>query len=161
MASFDIVSELNMQEIDNAINTAQKELQSRYDLRGSKTAIEWDKKEITLVGDDDYKIGVAKDILQSKLIKRGVDIRSLKFDKVIPAGGMILKQKVTLVKGIEKEIAKKINEAIKESKIKVQSQIQDEQVRVTSKSIDSLQECIAAMKSKDFGIPLQFTNMRS
>jgi uncharacterized protein YajQ (UPF0234 family) len=161
MASFDIVSELDLQEVENAINQAKKELSSRYDLRGSKCEIQWDKKEIILLGDDDYKIGAVKDIFQSKLHRRGIDLQSVKFEDPLPAGGMLLRQKVTLVQGIEKELAKKILKVIKDSKIKVQAQIQDEQVRVTSKSIDSLQECIALCKGENFGLPLQFVNMRS
>ena len=161
MPSFDIVSEINMQEVENAINQARKELQSRYDLKGSRCAIEWEKKEITLQGDDDYKIGAVKDILQSKLHKRGIDLEAVKFEKPQPAGQMMLRQKVTLAQGIEKEVAKKIIQAIKDSKIKVQAQIQDVQIRVTSKSIDSLQECIALCRSQKFGLPLQFINMRS
>src|ERR1700759_590103 len=108
MASFDIVSEINLQEVENAINQAKKELVSRYDLRGSKCEIQWDKKEIVLVGDDEYKIGAVKDIFQSKLHKRGIDLQSVKFDEITPAGNMLLRQKVTLVQGIEKELAKKI-----------------------------------------------------
>lgn len=161
MASFDIVSEVNLQEVENAINQAKKELQTRYDLRGSQCAIEWDKKEISLLGDDEYKIGVVKDIFQSKLHRRGIDLQSVKFEDPVQAGGMLLKQKVSLVQGIDKEVAKKIVKSIKDSKIKVQAQIQDEQVRVTSKSIDSLQDCIALCRRENFGIPLQFMNMRS
>src|SRR5436190_23081006 len=120
MASFDIVSELDLQEVDNAINQARKELISRYDLRGSKCEIQWDKKEIHLLGDDEYKIGVVKDVLQSKLHRRGIDLQSLRFEDTKTVGSMLLKQKVTLMQGIEKETAKKIVKAIKDSKIKVQ-----------------------------------------
>jgi uncharacterized protein YajQ (UPF0234 family) len=161
MASFDIVSELNLQEVENAINQAKKELQSRYDLKGSRCDIEWDKTLIQLQGDDEYKIGAVKDILQSKLHKRGIDLQAVKFEDPYPAGQMMLKQKVTLVQGIERDVAKKILQAIKDSKIKVQAQIQEEQIRVTSKSLDSLQECIALCRSQQFGVPLQYTNMRS
>ncbi len=161
MASFDIVSEVDLQEVDNAINQARKELQSRYDLRGSRCEIQWDKKEMVLQGDDEYKIGAVKDVLQTKLHKRGIDLQSIKFTDPEPAGQLLLKQKATLVQGIEKDIAKKIIAAIKEAKLKVQAQIQDEQVRVTSKSIDELQSCIALCRSQAFGVPLQFVNMRS
>lgn len=161
MPSFDIVSELNMQEVENAINQARKELQNRYDLRGSRCEIEWDKKEIVLQGDDDYKIGAVKDVLQSKLHKRGIDLQAVKFEDPQPAGQMLLKQKVSLVQGIEKETGKKIVSAIKDSRLKVQAQIQEEQVRVTSKSIDELQATIAFCRTQKFGIPLQYTNMRS
>jgi uncharacterized protein YajQ (UPF0234 family) len=161
VASFDIVSEIDFQEVENAINQAKKELMNRYDLRGSKCEIEWDKKILTLVGDDEYKVGVVRDILQTKLHKRGVDIESVKFEKVIPAGGMVLKQKGEIRQGIDKEKAKEVIKAIKDSKLKVQAQIMDEQIRVTSKSIDELQSVIGLCKGQSFGIPLQFTNMRS
>src|SRR6476620_8631198 len=150
MPSFDIVSELDLQEVDNAVNQAKKELANRYDLRGSKCNIEWDKKTITLVGDDEYKINVVKDILQSKLHKRGVEMSSLKLDKVEPVGQMMLKQKGELKQGIDKEAAKEIIKSIKDSKLKVQAQIMDETVRVTSKSIDELQATMAQLRSKTF-----------
>lgn len=159
--SFDIVSEINLQEVENAINQAKKELTSRYDFRGSKSEIQWDKKEVTLVADDEYKIGALKDILQGKLHHRGIDIQSMNFDKVIPAGGMLLKQKVSFVQGIEKEKAKEILKSIKDNKLKVQSQIEGEKIKVTSKSIDELQTAISLVKKGSFGIPLQFINMRS
>ncbi len=161
MPSFDIVSEIDLQEVDNAVNQAKKELANRYDLRGSKCNIEWDKKTITLVGDDEYKINVVKEILQSKLHKRGVEMSSLKLDKVEPVGQMMLKQKGELKQGIDKEAAKEIIKTIKDSKLKVQAQIMDETVRVTSKSIDELQAIMAQLKSKTFGLPLQFQNMRA
>lgn len=160
MASFDIVSELNLQEVDNAINQAKKEIEGRYDFRGSQCEIKWDKKEITILGDDDYKMGAMKDILQSKLHRRGIDIKSLKFDKVEPAGGKILRQKVTLVQGIDKDAAKEITKAIKDTKLKVQAQIVDDKVRVTAKSIDDLQETMTFLKKQTFPVPLQFNNYR-
>ena len=161
MPSFDIVSEVNVQEVDNAVNQSKKEVAGRYDFRGSKSTIEWDHKEIVLNADDDYKIKALKDILQSKLHNRGIDITSVKFDKIEPVGGMMLKQKVSLVQGIEKEVAKDMLKKIKDSKLKVQAQIMDEKVRVTSKSIDELQNTMAFVKGAGFGIPLQFNNMRS
>ena len=161
MPSFDIVSELNIQEVDNAVNQTRKEVEGRYDFKGSKAEILWDKKEITFLADDDYKIGAMKDILQTKMHRRGIDIRSLKFDDIEEAGGKMLRQKITLTQGIEKEKAKELNNLIKEFKLKVQSQLMDDKVRVTSKSIDELQETMALLKSKDVGIPLQFINMRS
>ncbi len=161
MPSFDFVSEINMQEVDNAINQAQKEIAGRYDFRGSKSSIDWDKKEITINADDEYKLNAMKDILQSKIHKRGIDIKALKFEKAIPAGGMMLRQTVKLVQGIDKENSAKIMKAIRDSKIKVQAQLNDEKIRVTSKSIDSLQECISFVRGQDFGIALQTNNMRS
>lgn len=163
MASFDIVSEINMQEIDNAVNQAKKELANRYDLRGGNCEINWDKekKTITLQANDEMKVNSVRDILQSKLHKRGVELSAVKFEAIVPAGGMIMKQTGAIKEGIDKEAAKKIVKAIKDSKLKVQSQIMDEQVRVTSKSIDELQATIQFCKSENFGLPLQYTNMRS
>lgn len=161
MPSFDIVSELNMQEVDNAVNQARKELTSRFDFRGSKSEIQWDKKAITLMAEDDYKMSAIKDILLKKMHHRGIDIQSLKFEKAEPAGGMMWRQPVSLIQGIEKETAKKIVKEIKDSQIKVQAAIQDDLIRVSSKSTDNLQECMALMRKSNVGIPMQFTNMRS
>jgi len=161
MPLFDIVSELDIQEVDNAVNQARKEIESRYDFRGSKSELQWDKKELTIVADDDYKVGAIKDILQTKLHRRGIDIRALKFEKVEPAGGSLLRQKINLVLGIEKEIAKDIIKLIKDSKLKVQAQIADEKIRVTSKSIDELQSAMTLARGGNFPVPLQFNNMRS
>jgi uncharacterized protein YajQ (UPF0234 family) len=160
--SFDVVSEINLQEVENAFNQAQKEIKSRYDFKDSKATMAWDKKEISLEAEDEYKLGAMKDVLQSKSHRRGVDLRALKFSDPEKIGGMMLKQKVTFVQGIEKETAKKITKILKDSKLKVQAQIVDEKVRVTSKSIDTLQECMQFLKKdKSLDIPLQFENMRS
>lgn len=161
MPSFDLVSEIDFQEVENAINQTKKEVSSRYDFRGSKAEIKWDKKEVILVVEDEYKIGAMKDILQGKLHHRGIDIQSVKFEKVEPAGGMLLRQKITFVQGIEKEKAKDIMKDIKEKKLKVQAQIEGEKIRVTSKSIDELQTTMAMLRNGSYGIPLQFINMRS
>lgn len=161
MPSFDIVSEVNVQEVDNAVNTATKEVAHRYDLRDGKCEIIWDKKTIVLKANDEMKINAVRDILQSKLHKRGVEISSVKFEKPEPIGGMMLKQSGTIVQGIEKEKAKEIVKSIKDSKLKVQAQIMDEMVRVTSKSIDELQSTITHVRGQRFGLPLQFINMRS
>jgi uncharacterized protein YajQ (UPF0234 family) len=160
MASFDVVSELDLQEVDNAVNQAKKEIESRYDFRGSKSEFKWDKKEIVIMADDDYKVNAMKDILQTKLHRRGIDIRAMKFDKVEPAGGMLLRQKVSLVQGIDKKAASDICKAIKDSKLKVQAQITDDKVRVTSKSIDELQAAINHLKGQTFPVALQFNNFR-
>lgn len=161
MPSFDIVVNLDLQEVDNAINQAQKELAQRYDFKGSKSKIEWDKKaEITLVGDDDFKLKAVTDILQGKLVKRGISIRNLEYGKVESAFEGTQRQKITLKSGIPAEKAKEINKAIKDAKLKVQSQLQDEQVRVTGKKRDDLQEAIALVKKTDIGLDLQFTNFR-
>lgn len=161
MPSFDIVSEVNMQEVDNAVNQATKEIQSRYDFKGSNAEIKWDKKEFNFIAEDEYKLGAMKTILQQKLVKRGIDIVSLKYEEVIPTSHKSIKQNCKISQGIDKEAAKKITSAIRDSKLKVSTQIKDEKIQVTSKSIDSLQECIAFLRSKNFGLPLQYNNMRS
>lgn len=162
MASFDIVSELNLQEVDNAINQAKKEIEGRYDFKGSKSEINWDKKvDITILADDEYKVEAMRDILQTKMHRRGIDIRALKFSEPEPAGGQLLRVKISLQQGIDREKAKEITTMVRDSKLKVQSQVIDDKVRITSKSIDSLQETMTFLKSKDLGIPLQFNNMRS
>ncbi len=161
MPSFDIVSEVDLQEADNAVNQAKKEIEGRYDFRGSKSELKWDKKEIIIMADDDYKAGAMKDILQTKFQRRGIDMRALKFEKLEPAGGNMLRQKVVLIQGIEKEIAKEIMKLIKDSKLKVQPQIMEEKIRVTSKSIDELQETMSKIKAGSFSVALQFENMRS
>ena len=161
MPSFDIVSEIDVQEVDNAINQARKEVEARYDFKGSKAEIQWDKKEITLMAEDEYKVEAMGSILQTKLHRRGIDIKAIKFEKIEEAGGRLLRQKITLVQGIDREVAKDIIKLIKDSKLKVQPQIADEKLKVTSKSIDELQECIGLVKGGNFPLPLQFNNMRS
>lgn len=161
MPSFDIVSEVNMQEVDNAINQARKEISTRYDFRGSKAEIGFENNEIKLVGDDDYKMKALKDILHSKLTKRGVDLKALDYQKEEDAALGLKRQAVKLISGLSKEKAKEIVKFIKEEKSKVQPAINGDLVRVTSKSIDELQNVISRMKSADLGVPLQFTNMRS
>lgn len=162
MPSFDIVSEVNQQELDNAINQARKELETRYDFRGSKSKIDFDKKEllIKLLSDDDFKMKALIDILQSKVIKRGIDMKALDVGKVEEGADGLVKCTVKLKNGIDQDTAKKITKGIKETKMKVQAQIQDTQVRVSGKKRDDLQEAIAFVKSQDFGLPLQFENFR-
>ena len=161
MPSFDIVSKIDLQEVENGINQAKKEIENRFDFRGSKAELTWDKKIIVYKAPDDYKMGAIKDIIQSKLHRRGIDISSLKFSDIENIGGMMMKQEVTLKQGIDRETAKKISSKIRDSKIKFQSQINDDKLSVSSKSIDALQECMAFVKTQDFGQPLQFDNMRS
>lgn len=161
MPSFDIVSEVNIQEVDNAVNTAIKEVAHRYDLKDGKCEIIWDKKTIVLKANADIRINAVRDILQTKLHKRGIEISSVKFEKVEPIGGMMLKQSGTIVQGIEKEKAKEIVKSIKDSKLKVQASINDDLVRVTGKSLDELQSTIAHVRAGKFGIPVQFINMRA
>lgn len=161
MPSFDIVSELNTHELENAINIAKKELLTRFDFKGSKSEIRFDKKTITLLADDEFKLKQLNEILVSKLIKRGVSSLSLDYGKEEPAGGMMVRQLITLKEGIDSDNAKKITKLIKESKLKVNAQLMDDIVRVTGKKIDDLQEAIALVKQSQMELPLQFVNMRS
>ena len=162
MASFDVVSEVDLQEVDNAVNQAQKEMGQRYDFKGSKSKLEWDKKElVTITADDDYKLSAVTDILQNKIVKRAISLKSLDYGNIEEISGSLKKQVITIKQGIEKEKAKEIVKFIKGLKVKVQAQIQEEKVRVTGKKLDDLQEVIAELKGKDLGIELQFENMRS
>jgi len=163
MPSFDIVSELNMQEVDNAINQARKEVEGRYDFKGSSAEIKWDKdkNEIIFQAEDEYKMGAISGITLNKAGKRGIDLKAFKLEQIEPAGGKTLRQKIKLQQGLEKEVAKDIVKYIKDSKLKVQPQIMDDKVRVTSKSIDELQETMASLRSQNFPVPLQYNNMRS
>lgn len=160
-ASFDIVSEFDMQEMDNAINQTKKEIITRYDFKGSKAEVNLTKESITLSAENDSKINAMADILQSKAIKRGLSLKIFDYGKIETTAGSMVKQVITLKQGINQDIAKKIIKEIKESKLKVQSQIQGEVVRVTAKNIDDLQTVITLLKEKDLDTPLQFINYRS
>ncbi|MCC6276943.1 MAG: YajQ family cyclic di-GMP-binding protein [Oligoflexia bacterium] len=161
MPSFDVVSELNLQEVDNAINQARKEVATRYDFRGSKAEINLEKDEIKLVAEDEYKLKALREILESKMIKRGVSIKALEYLKEEDGAMGGRKQTIKLINGLSKEKAKEVVQIIKNGKFKAQPAIQDDVVRVTSKSIDELQTVIATLKNSNFTVPLQFTNMRS
>jgi cyclic-di-GMP-binding protein len=161
MPSFDVVSEMDIQELDNAINQARKEIDGRYDFKGSRAEMKWDKKEVSIQAEDEYKMQTMIDILRTKMGKRGIDIRAMKISKIELAGGKTLRQKITFLQGIDKEKAKDIIKHVKDSRLKVQAQMMDEKLRVTSKSIDELQSTMQLLKAKDFGIALQFDNMRS
>lgn len=150
-----------MQEIDNAVNQTVKEIAQRYDFKGSKSEITRDKDAIKVLADDDFRLKAIIDILQSKCVKRGISLKSLQYGKVEAASGGMVRQITTIQQGISKEKGKEINTIVKESKLKVQSQIQDDQVRVTGKNIDDLQEIIKLLKGKDLGVELQFVNFRS
>lgn len=160
--SFDIVSEIDFQEVDNAINQSLKEIQQRYDLKDSKTEIVLLKKEkqITINTKDDYSRKQSLDIIQSKFIKRGISIKALKMNEPENAANGRLKQVIDLQSGISKENSKLIVKMIKDSKLKVNAQIQDEQVRVTANKIDDLQEIIKLLKEADLDFPVQFTNYK-
>ena len=161
--SFDVISEVNMQEADNAVSQAQKEISQRFDFKGSISSLELDKaaKTITLKAENEYKLKTVVDLLQTKCVKRGVSLKALNFGKI--ESGMVggsVKQVVTIQSGLVSEKAKEITKHIKESKLKVQATIQGEQVRVQSTKIDELQSAIAVLKQKDFAVDLQFVNFR-
>jgi len=160
MPSFDIVSKVDMQEVDNAVTQAAKEISQRYDFKGSKSSITPEKDFVKVMADDDYKLKAVIDVLQSKFMKRGISIKALQYGKVEQASGGMVRQIITVQQGISKEKGKEIIAVIKESKLKVQAQIQDEQVRVTGKNRDDLQEAIASLKGKDLDVEMQFTNFR-
>jgi uncharacterized protein YajQ (UPF0234 family) len=158
--SFDIVSKTEMQEVANAVQQAQKELAQRFDFKGSKSSIELTGEEIVLVSDDEGKLRSVIDILETKLVKRGVALKALDYQKLEAAAGSTVRQRVKIVQGIESEKAKAIVKTIKDAKLKVQASIQSDQVRVTGRSKDDLQKAMAVVKGSDYGIPLQFTNYR-
>ena len=158
--SFDIVSKVDMTEVDNAVQQAQKELANRFDFKNSKSSIKLEVEKIILVSDDDYKLTNVVDILESKLVKRGVSLRALEYGKAQSAAGDTVKQEVKLVQGIAQEKAKLINKVLKDNKIKVASSIQGEEIRVTGKNKDDLQAVMTLLRKEDFGIELQFINYR-
>lgn len=161
--SFDVVSKVDNQEVRNAVEQAQKELRSRFDLKDSKseiTILEGDK-ELQLASSDEYKLQAVTEILQQKLAKRGVSLKALTYGKIEQAAGSSVRQKITLQQGIPTEKAKEIVKLIKESKSKAQATIQGDTVRISGKDRDTLQDMIAMLKKHDFGLDLQFTNYRS
>ena len=160
--SFDIVSEINWQEIDNAVNQARKEILQRYDFKGSKSSIEYSQKDksITIMGDDDYKTKAVIDMLQNKFVKRSIPLKALKYKAQEQASGGMIRQVIDVQQGISKDNAKLIVKIIKDSKIKVQAAIQDEQVRVSGRDKDALQDAIAKVKGASLDFAVQFTNYR-
>lgn len=160
MPSFDVVSEVNMQEVRNAVDQANREISTRFDFKGSDARVEQAEAKLTVFADDEFKVGQARDILQLKLSKRGVDLAALEFGKVEAIGGNKARQEVTVRHGISTELGKKIVKAIKDSKLKVQAAIQGEEVRVSGKKRDDLQAAIALLKAQKFELPLQFINFR-
>jgi uncharacterized protein YajQ (UPF0234 family) len=159
--SFDIVSKIEMTEVTNAVTQAMKEISQRFDFKGSKSDIAQEKEALVIVSDDEYKLKSVIDILQGKLVKRGVPVKNLTYGKVEPALGGTVRQRITLQQGIPTDKAKEIVKAIKDAKMKVQASIQADQVRVSGKNRDDLQAVIALLKGREFGIELQFTNYRS
>jgi len=161
--SFDVVSQIEMPEVNNAIQQALKEVTTRYDLKDSKSKIELNEKDkkIELASADDFKLKAVVEILQQKLVKRGVPIKNLTYGTVTTASGMSVKQEITLQSGIATEKAKDIVKKVKDSKLKVQASIQGDVVRIAGKDRDTLQQAIALLKGSDFGIELQYTNFRT
>jgi uncharacterized protein YajQ (UPF0234 family) len=159
--SFDVVSKIDMAEVTNAVSQALKELGQRFDFKGSKSNITQEKDALVVLSDDEYKLKSVIDILNTKLVKRGVPIKNLSYGKIEASMASTVRQRLTLQQGIPTDKAKEVVKAIKDSKIKVQASIQSEQVRVSGKSRDDLQSVIALLKGKEFGIELQFENFRN
>ena len=161
--SFDIVSRVEMPELHNAINQTMKEVRTRYDLKGTKSSIELNEKESTVIiaSEDDFKLKSVVDVLESKLIKRKVPLKALTFGPVEPAAGSSVRQVITLQSGIPIEKAREMVKKIKQAKKKVQASIQGDLVRITGKNRDDLQDVIAMLKDTDFGIDFHFTNYRT
>jgi len=160
--TFDIVSKIDLQEVSNAIQQALKEIHTRFDLKDSKSNIEMDGKDaMVLHSMDDYKLKAVNEIFQTKLVKRGISLKGLTYAAVEPSAGGMVKQRITMQQGIAIEKARDIVKTVKESKKKVQASIQGDLVRISGKDRDTLQEVMALLKSRDFGIDMQFTNYRS
>jgi uncharacterized protein YajQ (UPF0234 family) len=159
--SFDVVCKIDMQEVTNALDQARREIETRYDLKGSKNEVVLEKTDIKLTSADDMKLKAVTDILQSKLHKRGVPLKALSYGNVETGAGGVLRQKISLQQGIPIDKAKEIVRLIKDTKIKVQASIQEDQVRVSGKSLDDLQRIMALLRERDLGIALQFTNRRN
>lgn len=160
MPSFDIVSQVDVQEVRNAVDQANREITTRFDFKGSDARVEQGEGKLTVFADDEFKVGQARDILLAKLAKRGIDLACLKPGKVETIGGNKAKQEIEVRQGIDTELGKKIVKTIKDSKLKVQASIQGDQLRVTGKKRDDLQEVIALMRKQDFGLPMQYVNFR-
>lgn len=160
MPTFDVVSQVDMQEVDNAVNQTRKEVAQRYDFKGSTTEITLEKTEIDIVSDDDYRVKAVVDVLQSKMVRRQVPPKALVYGKIEPAAGGRARQKITVQQGIAVEHARQIVKIIKDSKVKAQAQIQADQVRVSSKDRDILQRVIQLLRQQDLPVALQFVNFR-
>lgn len=161
MNSFDIVCRIDLQEVANAVHQAQKEVGQRYDLKQTRTEIVQDKEGLTVTTDNDYTLRQVLDVLQSRLHRRGVPLKALAYGKVEPAAGGAVRQRIGLQQGIPPNKAREIVKLVKEAKLKVQAQIQEDQVRVSGKNRDDLQAVIRLLKEQDLGIEMQFTNYRS
>lgn len=160
MPSFDIVSQVNQQEVENSVHQTAKEILTRYDFKGSRSSVTLDKDGIHLLSDDDFKMRAVIDILQSKLIKRGIDLKSIEFGKIESGPGGLSKCLAKIIAGIDQEKAKELVKMIKGMNLKVQAAIQEDQVRITAKQRDDLQSVIASLRTANFSLPLQFINFR-
>lgn len=161
MPSFDIVSKVDLQEVDNAVNQAVKEIGQRYDFKGTENELTLENETLTILAADDYKLQAIKDILIGKLVRRKVSPKCFNYGKEEPASHGAVRVKASIVQGISKEKGKEIVKLIKDTKLKVQAQIMDDQVRVSGKKIDDLQAVMQELRGKDLDIELQFENMRS
>jgi uncharacterized protein YajQ (UPF0234 family) len=159
--SFDIVSQVDLAEVNNALNQTIKEVRQRFDFKGSIADVVLEKHELVLSAEDETKLRNMNDILQQKLVRRGVPLKALSYGKIEPAAGSSVRQRVQIQEGIPQDKAKEVVKFIKDSKVKVQASIQGDVVRVTGKDRDTLQDVIGKLKEKDFGINMQFTNYRS
>lgn len=159
-SSFDVVSRVDQQELENALNQARKEIEGRFDFKNSKTSIENTEKDITIVTDDELKLKNVLDIVQTRAVRRGISLKAFEYGKVEPATQNTLRQKITLKMGIPKDKSKPIFDAIKASKLKVNAQFQGDQIRVSGKSKDDLQKVITLLKNLEYELPLQFINYR-
>ncbi|MBW6508100.1 MAG: YajQ family cyclic di-GMP-binding protein [Desulfuromonadales bacterium] len=161
MPSFDIVSKVDLQEVDNAVNQAIKEITQRFDFKGTVNELELEKDALKILAADEYKLEAIKDILIGKLVRRGLSPKCFDYGKIEPASAGAVRVRVTIIQGISKEKGKEVVKLIKDTKLKVQAQIMEDQVRVTGKKIDDLQEVMQFLKGQDLGIELQFENLRS
>ena len=160
--SFDVVSKVDLQEVKNALDQATKEVNARFDLKNSKSKMDLEGTDtIQLASQDDYTLKAVIEILSQKLVKRGVSLKNLEYEKIEPASNSSVRQKIKLKQGIESDTAKKITTLVKDSKLKAQASIQGDTVRITSKDRDTLQQIMVKLRAGDFGVELQFTNFRS
>jgi cyclic-di-GMP-binding protein len=159
--SFDIASNTDLNEVNNAIHQTMKEVRQRFDFKGSKSEVRLEERDIVLTGEDDYKLRSLNEILEQKLIKRGVSLKALNYGKVESAHGGTVRQRVTIQDGIPTEKAREITKFVRDTKLRVQASIQADVVRVSGRDRDTLQQVIALLKEQDFGIDMQFTNYRS
>lgn len=158
--SFDVVSKTDMQEVLNAVQQARREIETRFDFKGSKSEIELKDDEIILISDDEGKLKSVRDVLEGRLVKRQVSLKAIDYQKIEDAALGTARQRAKIIQGIDSDRAKAIVKTIKDAKLKVQAAIQGDQVRVTGRKKDVLQDAIALLKEKDFGAPLQFVNFR-